>query len=92
MTDRELAEYLRGKLNFAVILACQGEQERRSGHWEKAAEYQRQWEDSMEEVKHLLPVARESGVSLFPTCNPASFSRAEAPMMSIAIKKFLSPL
>lgn len=75
MTERELAEYVRGKLHLAVILACQGEQERRSGHWEKAAECQRQWEDVMAEVKRQLPAVRESGVSLFPTCNPPPFSR-----------------
>ena len=28
----KLAEYVRGKLDLAVDLACQGEQERRSGH------------------------------------------------------------
>jgi hypothetical protein len=30
-TNRELAEYVRGKLNLAVQLACEGERERRAG-------------------------------------------------------------
>jgi hypothetical protein len=51
----ELAEYVRGKLNQAIYLACQAEQERRSGHLASAEEYQRQWGEAIAEVKGLLP-------------------------------------
>jgi hypothetical protein len=68
----ELAEYVRAKLNLALHLACQGEHERRSGHWAAAEDYQRQWEVVMAEVKRLLPLVRKSGVSLFATGNPRS--------------------
>jgi hypothetical protein len=60
----ELAAYVRGKLNLALHLACQGEQERRSGHWASAEEYQRKWEETIVEVKRLLPLVRESGVPM----------------------------
>ena len=63
----ELAKYVRGKLNLAVSLACQGEQERRSGHWASAEAYQRKWGETIAEVKRLLPLVRKSGVSLFST-------------------------
>jgi hypothetical protein len=66
MTDRELGEYVSGKLNIAIQLACEAEHERRSGRWASAEAYQRQWEDVMAEVKRLLPVVRNSGVSIFP--------------------------
>src|SRR5260370_23013320 len=68
----ELAEYVRGKLNLAFSLACQGEQERRSGHPASAEAYQRKWEEAMAEVKPLLPLVRKGGVSLFPTEKPQS--------------------
>ena len=58
----KLAEYFRGKLDLAVSLACQGEQERRSGHWASAEEYQRRWEQVIAELKRLLPLVRKSGV------------------------------
>jgi hypothetical protein len=63
----ELAEYVRGKLNLALHLACEAEHERRSCRWESAEVYQRQWEAAMAEVKRLLPLVRKSGVSLFAT-------------------------
>jgi hypothetical protein len=66
----EVAEYVRGKLDLAVDLACQGEQERRSGHRAAAEAYQRKWEDAIAEVKRLLPLVRKSGVSLCPTAKP----------------------
>ena len=66
----ELAEYVRGKLNLAFSLACHGEQERRSGHWASAEEYQRKWEEVMAEVKRLLPLLRKSGMSFFATDKP----------------------
>lgn len=66
----ELAKYVRGKLNLAFTLACQGEQERRSGHRASAEAYQRKWEETIAEVKRLLPLVRKSGVSLFPTAKP----------------------
>ena len=61
----ELAEYVRAKLNLAIQLACEGEHERRSGHWESAESYKCRWEEVMAEVKRLLPVLRNSDVSLF---------------------------
>jgi hypothetical protein len=61
----ELAKYVRAKLNLAIKLACEGEHERRSGHWESAEGYKCRWEEVMAEVKRLLPVLRNSGVSLF---------------------------
>jgi hypothetical protein len=61
----ELAEYIRVKLNLAIQLACEGEHERRCGHWESAEGYKCRWEKVMAEVKRLLPVLRNSGVSLF---------------------------
>jgi hypothetical protein len=66
----ELAECVRGKLNLALSLACQGEQERRSGHWAAAEAYQRKWEQVIAEVKRLLPLVRKSGVSVFAAGNP----------------------
>jgi hypothetical protein len=57
----ELAEYVRAKLNLAVDLACQGEQEQRSGHRAPAEAYQRQWEEVMAEVKRLLPLCGRAG-------------------------------
>lgn len=68
----KLAEYVRGKLDLAVDLACQGEQERRSGHRASAEAFQRKWEEAMAEVKPLLPLVRKGGVSLFPTEKPQS--------------------
>jgi hypothetical protein len=68
----KLAEYVRGKLDLAVSLACQGEQERRSGHWASAEAYQRKWEQVIAEVKRLLPLVSKSGVPLFPTEKPQS--------------------
>ena len=67
MTGRQLAEYVRGKLNLTLSLASQGEHERRSGRWKSAVEYQRQWEEAITEVKRLLPLVRASGMSLFAT-------------------------
>lgn len=61
----ELAHWLRQKLNVAVSLACQGEQERRWRRWESAAEYQRKWEEVIAEVKRSLPVLKERGVALY---------------------------
>lgn len=69
-TDRQLAEYVRSKLNLAISLACQGEQERRSGHWASAEEYQRKWEEAIAEVKRLLPLVRKSGMPLYATEEP----------------------
>jgi hypothetical protein len=66
----KLAEYVRCKLDLAVDLACQGEQERRSGHWAAAEEYQRKWEKAIGEVNRLLPLVRMSGVSLFAAERP----------------------
>jgi hypothetical protein len=65
----QLAGYVRKKLGLAVSLACEAEQARRSGHWAFAEEYQRQWEVVIAEVKRLLPLVRQSGVSLFGTGN-----------------------
>ncbi len=75
----ELVEYVRGKLNLAVSLACQGEQERRSGHWASAEEYQRKWVEVMAEVKRLLPLVRKSCVSLFPTEKPQLLGSRQKP-------------
>ena len=61
----ELAEHVRAKLNLAIKLACEAEQERRSCRWESAEVYQRQWEEAMAEVKRLLTLVRKSGVSVF---------------------------
>ena len=69
----ELAEYIREKLNLAIQLACEGEHERRSGHWESAEGYKCRWGEVMAEVKRLLPVLRNSGVSLFETVQSARF-------------------
>ena len=71
----KLAEYVRGKLDLAVSLACQGEQERRSGHWASAEAYQRKWEEVMAEVKRLLPMVRKGGVSILATGNPCQQKR-----------------
>ena len=60
-TDRQLADYVWGKLTLAVSLACQSEQERRSGHLTSAAEHQREWAIVMAEVKRLSPLVRKSG-------------------------------
>ena len=72
-TDRQLDEYVRGKLNLALSLACEVEHERRSGHWAAAEEYQQKWEEAIAEVKRFLPLVRTSGVSLFATEKPQSF-------------------
>ena len=61
----ELAEYIRAKLNLAIQLACEGERERRSGHWESAEGYKCRWGEVMAQVKRLLLVLRNRGVSLF---------------------------
>jgi hypothetical protein len=66
-TDYELAEYVRCKLDVAISLACQGEEERRSGHLEPAEAFQRKWEDVMVELKPLLPLVKKSGVPRFPS-------------------------
>ena len=68
----ELAEYVRGKLDLAFSLACQGELERRSGHWASAEAYQRKWKQVIAEAKRLLPLVRKNGVPLFPTQKPQS--------------------
>ena len=49
----KLAEYVRGKLNLALSLVCQVEQERRSGHWASAEECQHKWGEAIAEVKRL---------------------------------------
>ena len=72
----ELAEYVRAKLNLAIQLACEGEHERRSGHWESAEGYKCRWEEVMAEVKRLLPVLRNSGVSLFGKSHARNSLRA----------------
>jgi hypothetical protein len=53
---RELAESLRGKLNLAVSLACQAEQARRAKSWASAAAFRQQWEETITEVRRLLPL------------------------------------
>lgn len=68
----KLAEYVRAKLGLAVDLACQHEQERRSGHWASAEACQQKWEEAMAEVKRLMTMVRKGGVSLFPTEKPQS--------------------
>jgi hypothetical protein len=65
MSADQLAEYLRSKLDLALSLASNSEQERRSRHWESAEHYHRQWQDVMAEVQRLLPAVKASGVSLF---------------------------
>ena len=60
-----LPEYVRQRLNLAISLACRGEQERRFRHWESAEELRRKWNETITEVKRLLPRVRKSGVSLF---------------------------
>jgi hypothetical protein len=55
-TDRELAEYVRDKLNLALSLACQAEEARRAGRRTAAAEYQRRWKETIAEVSRLLPL------------------------------------
>jgi len=62
-------EYVRSKLKLAITLACNGEQERRSGHWELANARYREWEGVMAEVKRLLPLVRASRGSVAPA-NP----------------------
>jgi len=69
-TNRELAQYVRSKMNLAVHLACQAEHERRSGRWEAAEEYQRRWEAAFGEAKRLLPLVRRSGVGLYEDPKP----------------------
>ena len=61
----ELAEYIRAKLNLAIQLACEGERERRSGHCQSAEGCKCRWGEVMAQVKRLLPVLRNRGVSLF---------------------------
>lgn len=75
----ELAEYVRGKLNLALHLACGAEHERRSCRRDSAEEYQRQWEEVMAEVKRLIPLVRKSGVSLFATEKPQSHRSRQKP-------------
>ena len=72
----ELAEYIRVKLNLAIQLACEAEHERRSGHWESAEGYNCRWEEVMAEVRRLLPVLRNSGVSLFGKSHARNSLRA----------------
>ena len=62
-TDRQLAEYVWGKLTLAVSLACRGEQERRSGHLASAAESHREWGSVMAEVKRLSPLVRNPSIA-----------------------------
>jgi hypothetical protein len=69
-TDRQLTEYVRGKLGLAVSLACLSERERRSGHWASAEKCQRKWEEAFAEVKRLLPLLKEGGVPLYATEKP----------------------
>lgn len=66
-TDRQLAQYVRSRLDLAVSLAFQGEQERRSGRWASAEEYRRRWEEVFAEVKRLLPLLKKGGVPLYAT-------------------------
>src|SRR5215475_4709531 len=61
-TNRQLAAYVRAKLNLAVQLACKAERERRAGRWNSAEQCQRQWEGLTAEVRRLLPLVRFSGV------------------------------
>ena len=65
VAERQLAEYVWGKLTLAVSLACQGEQDRRSGHWASAEESQRKWGNVMAEVKRLSPLVRKRGSPSF---------------------------
>jgi len=66
-TDRELAEYVRDKLNLALSLACQAEQARRAGRRSAAAEFQRRWKETIAEVSRLLPlVGKDDKTSLGP--------------------------
>jgi hypothetical protein len=65
--DRELAGNLRGKLNLAVSLACRAEQARRAKSWASAAAFQQQWEETIEEVRQLLPLVGKGDRSLFGT-------------------------
>lgn len=65
MDPTKLAEHVRAKLNLALRLACEAEHQRRSCCWESAEVYQRQWEKVMAEVKCVLPLVRNSGVSIF---------------------------
>jgi hypothetical protein len=68
-TDRQLAEYVRGKLNLALSLACQAEQARRAGRRASAAEFQRRWKETIEEVGRLLPLVRKGDQPPFGTKN-----------------------
>jgi hypothetical protein len=77
--DHELTEYLWGKLTLAVSLACQGEQERRSGHLASAEESQRKWGDVMAEVKRLSPLVRKSGAPSIATEKPPRQKRRLPP-------------
>lgn len=65
--DRELAENLRGKLNLAVSLACQAEQARRAKSWASAEAFQRQWEETIAEVRQLLPLVGKGDQPVFGT-------------------------
>lgn len=65
MSADQLAQYVRSKLDLALSLASNSEQERRSRRWESAEHYHRQWQDVMAEVQRLLPAIKASGVSLF---------------------------
>ncbi len=69
-TDHQLAEYVRSKLKLAINLACNGEQERRSGHPQAAEGYRQEWESVMAEVKRLLPQVRGRGALLFAAREP----------------------
>jgi hypothetical protein len=69
-TNRELAEYVRSKLNLAVQLACKAERERRAGRRESAKQCQCLWEGVTAEVKRLLPMVRAIGVRLFAPEKP----------------------
>jgi hypothetical protein len=65
MSGQQLAAYVRERLQLALSLASNGEQERRSGRWESAERRQREWAVVMDEVRRLLPLVRKSGVPLF---------------------------
>ena len=71
MSGRQLADYVRGRLDLALSLASDAEQERRSKRWDSAERYPREWEGVMAEVNRLLPLVRTSGVPLFGSAKAA---------------------
>ena len=72
-TGEQLAGYFRERLKLATALACRAEQERRFGRYASASECHEQWETAIAEIKQLLPLVRESGVTVF--VSPAVKSR-----------------